>query len=62
VKTVKETIIGIKNKTESHKTESYPSKDRAMHGRDKLSFLHEFIDFTLTVQFIFAFLSKYQST
>jgi hypothetical protein len=52
VKTVKEPI---KTKSESHKTEPNPLKDRAMHEGDNPSFLDEFVKFTfiLTVQFIF---------
>jgi hypothetical protein len=50
----------IKTKTENHKIEPIPSKDRAMHEGDNLSFLDEFKKtFFLTVQFKFVFLSKY---
>jgi hypothetical protein len=53
----------IKTKTENHKIEPIPSKDRPipMHEGDNLSVLDEFIEFTffLTVQFKFVFLSKY---
>ena len=50
----------IKSKTENSKIESNPSNDRTRHDGDNPSFLDEFIKFTssLTVQFIFVFLSK----
>jgi hypothetical protein len=52
-------------KTQTEEIEPNPSKDRAMHERDNPSFLGELITnllFFLTIQSIFVFLSKYQST
>ena len=50
----------IKNNTENSKIESNLSNDRTRHDGDNPSILDEFIKFTssLTVQFIFVFLSK----
>jgi hypothetical protein len=47
----------MKTKTDCHKIEPNPSKDRAMPEGDYPSFYDEFITFTffLTVQFIFVF-------
>jgi hypothetical protein len=48
-KTVKPLKEPIKTKTERFKIEPNPSKDRAMHEGDNLSFLDEFIQFIFFV-------------